>query len=121
MLPEKLSTNLTSLNYQADRQAVVIEMTVNDAGDIQSSDIYQAIVRNHAKLAYNGVADWLEGKAAIPLAIDAAIADNLRIQDKVAQGNNAVLWNCRHWKPALFLQVTRLRTYRQTRRTGPSN
>ena len=67
MLPEKLSTNLTSLNYQEDRPAIVIEMTVNDAGDIQSSDIYQAIVRNHAKLAYNGVAAWLEGKAAISL------------------------------------------------------
>jgi len=105
MLPEKLSTNLTSLNYQADRQAVVIEMTVNDAGDIQSSDIYQAIVRNHAKLAYNGVADWLEGKAAIPLAIDAAIADNLRIQDKVAQQ----LRSKRQQRGALELQTLETR------------
>jgi len=64
MLPENLSTNLTSLNYQEDRPAVVIEMIVNDAGDIQSPGIYQALVRNHAKLAYNSVASWLEGKTA---------------------------------------------------------
>ena len=101
MLPEKLSTNLTSLNYQEDRSAVVIDMTINDAGDIQSPDIYQAIVRNHAKLAYNGVAAWLEGKAAIPLAIDAAIADNLRIQDTVAQKLRVK----RHLRGALELQT----------------
>ena len=105
MLPENLSTNLTSLNYQEDRPAIIIEMTVNDAGDIQSSDIYQAIVRNHAKLAYNGVAAWLEGKAAIPLAIDAAIADNLRIQDKVAQQ----LRSQRHQRGALELQTLETR------------
>ena len=105
MLPEKLSTNLTSLNFQEDRPAIVIEMTVNEAGDIQSSDIYQAIVRNHAKLAYNGVAAWLEGKAAIPLAIDAAIADNLRIQDKVAQQ----LRSQRHQRGALELQTLETR------------
>ena len=105
MLPEKLSTNLTSLNYQEDRPAVVIDMTINDAGDIQSPDIYQAIVRNHAKLAYNGVAAWLEGKAAIPLAIDAAIADNLRIQDKVAQQ----LRSKRQQRGALELQTLETR------------
>ena len=81
MLPEQLSTNLTSLNYLENRPAVVVEMTVNDAGDIQNPDIYPATVRNQAKLAYNGVASWLEGKDANPIAIDPAIGDNLRIQE----------------------------------------
>ena len=53
MLPERLSTDLTSLNYQEDRPAIVIEMVISDTGDILSSDIYPAEVRNHAKLAYN--------------------------------------------------------------------
>ncbi|MDO8472903.1 MAG: RNB domain-containing ribonuclease, partial [Dehalococcoidia bacterium] len=66
MLPERLSTDLTSLNYQKDRPAIVIETVINDAGEIHYSDIYHAVVRNHAKLAYNGVAAWLEGKSAAP-------------------------------------------------------
>jgi exoribonuclease-2 len=63
MLPEKLSTNLTSLNPDQDRLAVVVEMTVAADGSISDSAIYRATVRNHAKLAYNGVAAWLEGTA----------------------------------------------------------
>jgi VacB/RNase II family 3'-5' exoribonuclease len=88
MLPEKLSTGLTSLNYQEDRQAMVVEMIINDAGEVTSSDIYPATVRNHAKLAYNAVAAWLEGKAQAPdetRAVDSALADNLRLEDSVAQ------------------------------------
>jgi exoribonuclease-2 len=43
MLPENLSTNLTSLNYQEDRPAIIVEITVSDSGDIQGSDIYPAV------------------------------------------------------------------------------
>ncbi|HSR12700.1 MAG TPA: RNB domain-containing ribonuclease [Thermodesulfobacteriota bacterium] len=86
MLPEKLSTGLTSLNYQEDRPAMVIEMAVNEMGEIQSSDIYRAWVRNQAKLAYNSVAAWLEGKGSMPeaVAVVPGLAENLRIQDRVA-------------------------------------
>jgi len=101
MLPDNLSTNLTSLNYQEDRPSVVIEMIITNAGDMQSSDIYQAVVRNHAKLAYSGVAAWLEGKVTIPLTIDTSIAANLHIQDKVAQK----LRGKRHLRGALELQT----------------
>ena len=64
MLPEKLSTDLTSLNYHEDRPAMVIEMLIGDAGVMQGSTIYRARVRSQAKLAYNSVAAWLEGKGA---------------------------------------------------------
>src|SRR5215475_14151386 len=53
MLPEKLSTNLTSLNYESDRLAVIVEMVIASDGSLLSSDVYRAMVRNHAKLAYN--------------------------------------------------------------------
>jgi len=38
----------------------VVEMIIGADGSLQDSDVYQARVRNHAKLAYNGVAAWLE-------------------------------------------------------------
>lgn len=61
MLPEKLSTNLTSLNLNQDRLAIVMEMVIGADGSLQDWDVYRAMVRNHAKLAYNSVAAWLEG------------------------------------------------------------
>ena len=87
MLPEKISTDITSLNFNEDRLAIVIEMMVGTDGSIQESSIYRAWVRNHAKLAYNSVADWLENKRAIPEEIVAVkgLDKNLRLQDQVAQ------------------------------------
>jgi VacB/RNase II family 3'-5' exoribonuclease len=103
-LPEKLSPDLTSLNYQEDRPAIVIEMTISDTGEIQSSGIYHATVRNHAKLAYNSVAAWLEVKGPAPdkaVAVDPSLAENLRVQDRVAQK----LRSQRHQRGALDLQT----------------
>ena len=88
MLPEKLSTDLTSLNVHEDRPAIVVDMVVNDAGEIGSSDIYAALVRNHARLAYNSFADWLEnGDPTTEKAVAdvPGLAENLRIQVSVAQ------------------------------------
>jgi VacB/RNase II family 3'-5' exoribonuclease len=87
MLPEQLSTNLTSLNFNEDRLALIIEMVVGEDGSLQDSDIYRALVRNHAKLAYTSVAAWLEGTGTVPEAIDAVkgLDENLRLQDRVAQ------------------------------------
>jgi len=81
MLPEKLSTNLTSLNLNEERLSMVIEMIVAPDGTLQDSDIYRARVRNHAKLAYNSVAAWLEGSGAIPEAAAAVqgLAENLHL------------------------------------------
>src|SRR5690349_11866831 len=66
MLPEKLSTDLTSLGQDQARLAIVVEMTINDAGAITHSDIFRSRVINKAKLAYRSVAAWLDGKAAAP-------------------------------------------------------
>src|SRR5947209_18266 len=66
MLPEQLSTDLTSLNEAADRLAVVVDMVVAGDGAISSTGIYRALVRNRAQLTYNAVGAWLEGRGAAP-------------------------------------------------------
>jgi exoribonuclease-2 len=63
MLPERLSTDLTSLGEGDDRLAVAIETTVSAAGDVLSCDVFRAFVRNGAKLAYDDVGAWLDGAA----------------------------------------------------------
>jgi len=103
MLPEKLSTDLTSLNFAEERLAVVVEMTISADGSLQSSDIYRARVRNQAKLAYNSVAAWLDGRGPIPDGIAAVngLAENLHVQDQIAQS----LKNLRHVHGALSLET----------------
>ena len=87
MLPEKLSTNLTSLGEGEDRMALVIEMVVGADGAVQESEVYRAVVNNRAKLAYRGVAAWLDGTAKIPekIAKTSGLDENLRMQDQIAQ------------------------------------
>ncbi|HBC86713.1 MAG TPA: ribonuclease II [Lentisphaeria bacterium] len=87
MLPEKLSTDLTSLNPDSDRVSVVIEMSLSENGSLRSSEIYRAFVRNHAKLAYNSVALWLEGTGPMPAKIGdvKGLEENIRLQDSAAQ------------------------------------
>lgn len=86
MIPERLSTDLTSLNEGEARLAIVIELVVDAKGNVVSSDIYRATVFNHAKLAYNAVAAWLDGAAEAPARVTSVqgLADQLRLQDRVA-------------------------------------
>ncbi len=107
MLPEQLSTDLTSLNYHQDRPAMVIEMVMDDGGVLLDATIYRARVRNQAKLAYDSVAAWLEGKGSMPAAVAAVpgLADNLRLQDRAAQQ----LKSLRHAHGALDLETREAR------------
>ena len=107
MLPEKLSTDFTSLNYASERLAIVIEMAVASDGSLQSSDIYRATVRNHAKLAYNSLSGWLEGNGPMPSGIGKipGLDENLRLQDSVAQK----LKSLRHVQGALNLDTIEAR------------
>lgn len=85
MLPEPLSTGITSLLEGADKLSVVTEYTVDADGQIQSSDIYRAVVRNKAQLAYAGVGDWLQGGPAPPkIAASTDLQAQLRLQDQAA-------------------------------------
>lgn len=103
MLPEKISTDMTSLNFKQERLAIVIEMEVNTDGSISDSNIYRARVFNHAKLAYNRIAAWLDGNALVPEAVSAVpgLEENLRIQDQAA----GRMKNLRHLQGALSLET----------------
>jgi len=87
MLPEDLSTGLTSLNENASRRSVVVEFTVAPDGEIHDACAYPALARNTAQLAYSSVGPWLEGHAPPPpkVAASAELQDQLRLQDEAAQ------------------------------------
>lgn len=87
MLPEQLSTNLTSLNENEDRVAVVVKIQLDQSGSSVSSSIIQALVHNYAQLTYNNVAGWLAGKntlhekgARVP-----GLENALKLQHETAQ------------------------------------
>jgi exoribonuclease-2 len=86
MLPERLSTGLTSLNENEVRAAIVIEMVVQPDGDIASSRVFRANVRNQAQLTYSGVGPWLEDAAPAPpkVAVSPELQTQLGLQDEVA-------------------------------------
>ena len=86
MLPEVLSTDLTSLSENEDRLAIVIEMTVGNDGQISSSDVYRALVRNKAQLTYSKVGPWLDGQSEPPskLSTAADLQSQLKLQDEAA-------------------------------------
>lgn len=85
MLPERLSTDLTSLGPNADRASIVIEFVVASDGGVKSHDVYMARVKNHAQLAYENVGAWLDGAASLPESGTQVIQDQLHLQDAVAQ------------------------------------
>lgn len=87
MLPERLSTDLTSLNPGQARLAIVTEMVVDAQGVVVDSSVQRAWVRNQAQLAYDAVAAWIEGEGPLPEAAQAVpgLDAQLRTQDDVAQ------------------------------------
>ena len=87
MLPERLSTDLSSLNEGEDRLAIVIQFDVAADGSLSAPSLARAMVRNRAKLAYNAVGRWLEKAGPPPPAIarDADLRDQVLLQDEAAQ------------------------------------
>ncbi len=102
MLPERLSTDLTSLNAGENRLATVTDLVVAE-GELVESAVYRARVRNRAKLAYDSLAAWLDGEGPLPPAATAVdgLDDNLRLQDAMAQQLRAR----RHQQGALDLET----------------
>jgi len=87
MLPEELSTGLTSLLENQDRLSMVCEFVVAATGAVSGGQLYRALVRNKAQLQYNSLGAWLEGKAPAPAKVAASndLQVQLKLQDEVAQ------------------------------------
>jgi VacB/RNase II family 3'-5' exoribonuclease len=87
MLPEELSTGMTSLLENQDCLAVVVEFVVDSTGSLKSPSVYRAVVQNKAQLQYNSVGAWLEGKSPAPpkIAPSGDLQGQLKLQDEVAQ------------------------------------
>ena len=121
MLPEKLSTNLSSLNEGEKRLAVVVETFVNDQGRLTDSSIYAAVVQNKAQLTYNAVAEWLDETSEPPSLAKGAseihlrtlsriresqeLQEQLRIQDAAAEA----LRHARHEAGALSFHTSEMK------------
>jgi len=87
MLPEKLSTDLTSLNDNTDRLSLIAEVNIGQDGSQGESTVYSAMVHNYAKLAYNSVSKWLHNPSQIPDQVKAVpgMDKQLILQDQIAQ------------------------------------
>ncbi len=87
MLPEKLSTNMTSLNPQTERLAMIIETEVTQDGNLGTYNVYPAWVKNFAKLNYPSISGMLEGSKEVPEAVKQVyqLEQQLRLQDEIAQ------------------------------------
>jgi exoribonuclease-2 len=87
MLPEQLSTGLTSLLEGEDRLAVVMDLNVTADGDITSKDVYRAVVRNKAKMDYDSAGAWLEGRGPAPRPVTSlpGLEEQLHLQDEIAR------------------------------------
>lgn len=103
MLPDKLSTNLTSVNPGEDRVTMVVDMVIDPDGLLEKGTVYRALVHNHAKLAYNSVAAWLDGQTDMPAAMGKVpgFGDSIKLQEKVAHRMETL----RHRHGALILET----------------
>jgi exoribonuclease-2 len=87
MLPETFSTDLTSLNQDADRGAVIIEMVVEKSGDVSSERVFEATVRNRAKLNYEALGCWLDESGCPPPVVEgvSGLPEQLLLQREAAE------------------------------------
>src|SRR5271154_1478261 len=86
MLPEKLSTDLTSLGPNVDRPAIIMEFVADQNGDVVCADVCAAVVRNQAQLNYDQVGRWLHDGSGAPCdgAAPAGLEEQLRLQNEAA-------------------------------------
>jgi VacB/RNase II family 3'-5' exoribonuclease len=96
MLPLELSTDLTSLNAGEDRLAVVTEMVLGSDGTMKSMNIYRALVKNQAKLSYEPVGNWLDGRTDVPESVTAVpgLEAQIRLQSESAKDLEEVRKQC---------------------------
>ena len=107
MLPETLSTDLSSLHEDKERLAVVVDLRIEQDGAVSGTSLYAAVVVNHAKLAYDAVSAWLADESSpLPrLGKVPQLAEQLRLHDTLA----ALLARRRHEHGALNMTTVSVR------------
>jgi VacB/RNase II family 3'-5' exoribonuclease len=86
LLPTELSTGKTSLLQNETRLALVADMLVEDDGEVQDPKVYQAKVRNKARLTYDAVGGWLESAKPLPEFDETpGLKEQLTLQWEVSQ------------------------------------
>nr|WP_318381561.1 exoribonuclease II [uncultured Enterobacter sp.] len=94
MLPRELSDDLCSLRPQAVRPVLACRMTISQDGTIEDDiEFFAATIISKAKLAYDDVSDWLEGKAGWTPPNE-AIAAQIRLLQRVCLSRSE--WRTTH-------------------------
>ena len=62
MLPEELSNNLCSLRPNVNRLTITCEMRIDYSGEVVGYSLSESIIRSRARLIYEDVADFLDGR-----------------------------------------------------------
>jgi VacB/RNase II family 3'-5' exoribonuclease len=87
LFPPEISNDTTSLLQDQDRQAVIIDLTLEARGAVSAASVSKATVRNRAKLDYDSAGGWLENKGRAPQLVDntSGLADQLHLQFEAAK------------------------------------
>ncbi len=59
MLPEVLSSDAASLHEGRERPALTAELRINPEGRVTSVDLYESLIRSHARLTYDAVGEYM--------------------------------------------------------------
>lgn len=86
MLPDNVSTQLCSLVAGEDRLALICEIQVGADGTLGDYELYEALIHSRAKLSYEQVASFLDGKVDEALAaLDDSTLNGLHNLGELAQ------------------------------------
>jgi VacB/RNase II family 3'-5' exoribonuclease len=87
LFPPEISNDMTSLLPDQDRQAVIIDVTLDERGAVHAASVSKATVRNRAKLNYDSAGAWLENKGKAPQLVEntPGLADQLHLQFEAAK------------------------------------
>ena len=79
MLPAKLCNNLCSLNEGEIKLTLTCEMEINKKGAVVNHNIYESYIVSKARLCYDEVSDFLEGKSNLVIEKYPLIENSLLI------------------------------------------
>jgi ribonuclease R len=82
MLPERISNGICSLNPDVDRLCMVCDLALDSAGRPLHAEIYEGVMRSHARLTYTKVADALGGEPEADLR---PLLDDLRVGHELSK------------------------------------